>query len=271
MKLGEFETNEVYNVDCYEAIKKLPDKSVDLIYTDIPYDVEGNGGGGCFGEKKRDYHAEYEAVCVNSSATGGGVSRIWRATAKYFDGIKELAFGIDYSILDEFCRVCKAIYVYIWCSKAQILPLMEYFVGEKGCRFEILTWHKTNPIPTCNGKYLSDTEYCLMFRDNGKTRIGGDMATKNKYFLSPINVSDKNKFEHPTIKPLRFVENHIINSTNEGDIVFDPFLGSGTTAVAAQNLGRQYIGFEINPKYCKIAKNRLNNINASGQMSLFTF
>ena len=72
MKLGEFETNEVYNVDCYEAIKKLPDKSVDLIYTDIPYDVEGNGGGGCFGEKKRDYHAEYEAVCVNSAATGGG-------------------------------------------------------------------------------------------------------------------------------------------------------------------------------------------------------
>lgn len=148
---------------------------------------------------------------------------------------------------------------------------MEYFVGEKGCRFEILTWHKTNPIPTCNGKYLSDTEYCLMFRDGGKTRIGGDMATKNKYFLSPINVSDKSKFEHPTIKPLRFVENHIINSTNEGDIVFDPFLGSGTTAVAAQNLGRQYLGFEINPKYYKIAKNRLNNINASGQMSLFTF
>ena len=72
MKLGEFETNEVYNVDCYEAIKKLPDKSVDLIYTDIPYDVEGNGGGGCFGEKKRDYHAEYESVCVNSAATGGG-------------------------------------------------------------------------------------------------------------------------------------------------------------------------------------------------------
>lgn len=266
MQLDEFETNNIYNVDCYEAIKKLPDKSVDLIYTDIPYDVEDNGGGGCFGEKKRDYHAEYEIICANSQS-----SRVLRATAKYIDGIKELAFGIDYSILDEFCRVCKAIYVYIWCSKKQILPLMNYFVGERGCRFEILTWHKSNPIPTCNGKYLSDTEYCLMFRESGKTRIGGDMTTKSKYYISKINVADKNRFEHPTIKPLRFVENHITNSTNLGDIILDPFLGSGTTAVAAKNLHRRYIGFEINPKYYEIAQNRLNNIDANGQMSLFTF
>lgn len=164
---------DLRNGDCYELIKAIPDKSIDLIYTDVPYDIEDNGGGGCFGEKKRNYHSEYERVCENSEA-----SRVYKSTMKSINGIKELAFGIDYSILDEFCRVCKAIYVYIWCSKKQILPLMQYFVGEKGCRFELLTWHKENPIPTCNGKYLSDTEYLLMFRENGKTKIGGKCQRK---------------------------------------------------------------------------------------------
>lgn len=163
-----YELNNIYCADCYEAIKQIPDKSVDLIYTDIPYDFEANGGGGCFGEKKRDYHGDYEAVARNTQK-----SRVWRQAYKSYSDNADIAFGIDYAILDEFVRVLKAIYVYIWCSKKQILPLMNYFVGEKGCRFEILTWHKTNPIPTCNGKYLSDTEYCLLFREDGKTKIGG--------------------------------------------------------------------------------------------------
>lgn len=162
------------------------------------------------------------------------------------------------------------IYIYIWCSKKQILPLMQFFVGEKKCRFEILAWHKTNPIPTCNGKYLSDTEYCLMFREDGKTKIGGTFKTKSKYYISPINTADKKRFNHSTIKPLPFVQNHILNSTNEGDIVLDPFIGSGTTAVACKNLGRNYIGFELNPKWHKIACDRLNNIQVNGQISLFT-
>ena len=264
MQLGRFELDQVYNEDCYKVIKDIPNKSVDLIYTDIPYDIEDNGGGGCFGEKKRNYHSEYEKVCGNTSKSG-----IYRRTAKSIDNIKELAFGIDYSILDEFCRICKNIYIYIWCSKKQILPLMEYFVGQKGCRFEILTWHKTNPIPTCNGKYLSDTEYCLLFRKDGKTKIGGSFETKSKYYISAINTKDKEKFEHPTIKPLEFVKNHILNSTNEQDIVFDPFCGSGTTLVASKDLGRHYLGFEIDRNWYEVARNRLNGIDANGQISLF--
>ncbi len=260
-----YEPNNIYCADCYEAIKQMPDKSVDLIYTDIPYDFEANGGGGCFGEKKRDYHSDYEAVAQNTQK-----SRVGRQAYKSYSDNADIAFGIDYAILDEFCRVLKAIYVYIWCSKKQVLPLMNYFVGEKDCRFEILTWHKTNPIPTCNGKYLSDTEYCLLFREEGKTKIGGAMSTKSKYYISPCNKSDKDKFEHSTIKPLPFVQNHILNSTNANDIVFDPFMGSGTTAVACKNLGRQYIGFEINPKWHRIACDRLNNIQANGQLTFFT-
>ncbi len=103
------ETNVIYNEDCYEGIKKIPDKSIDLVYIDIPYDIAKNGGGGCFGSKKRDYHKEYEKVCENTEKT-----RVRKSTAKYIDDLKEIAFGIDYSILDELCRVMKKIYIYIY-------------------------------------------------------------------------------------------------------------------------------------------------------------
>lgn len=268
----KYEPSNIYCVDAYEAIKEIPDKSIDLIYTDVPYDQEGNGGSGCLGEKKRDYHAEYEKVSKNTQA-----SRVYKSTAKYIDGIKEISFGIDYSILDEFVRVLKKINLYIWCSKRQIPPLLDYFVlqpqssgGRKPCRFEILTWHKTNPIPTCNGKYLSDTEYCLLFREEGAPKIGGTMATKGKYYISSLNVADKSRYGHSTIKPLEFVSNHILNSTSEGDLVLDTFCGSGTTCVACKNLNRRYIGFEINERWAKVAQGRLNNQLANGQMTLFT-
>ena len=62
----------------------------------------------------------------------------------------------------------------------------------------------------------------------------------------PINVKDKKEYPHPTIKPLNVIKTLIGNSTRPGDIVLDPFLGSGTTAIACMELGRKYIGYEIN-------------------------
>ena len=85
-----------------------------------------------------------------------------------------------------------------------------------------------------------------------------------------INISDKNKFEHPTIKPLKFIETIIRNSSKENDIILDCFMGSGTTAVACKNTGRRYLGFEIDKHWYDIAQDRLNNVQANGQMSFFT-
>ena len=114
---------------------------------------------------------------------------------------------------------------------------------------------------------LPDIEYCLLFREKG-CPLYGSYGTKSKWFLSPINKKDKDDYDHPTIKPLELVKRHIINSSKENDIIFDPFLGSGTTAVASKELSRQYIGFEINETYYKIAKDRLNGINQKGETSL---
>ena len=130
-------------------------------------------------------------------------------------------------------------------------------------------WGKTNPTPTCSGKYLSDVEYCLMFREKGTT-IGGTYETKSKFYISSTNTADKELYNHPTIKPLELVKRHIINSTNVGGVVLDTFCGSGTTCVACKETGRRYIGMEIDKEYWKIAVDRLNGINANGQMSIFT-
>lgn len=92
---------------------------------------------------------------------------------------------------------------------------------------------------------------------------------KSKWYLSEINQKDKTKYGHPTIKPLNLVERHIKHTTNEGGVVLDCFIGSGTTAIACINTNRNYIGFELNKTYYKVAKDRLNGIEKSGQMKLF--
>ena len=155
-----------------------------------------------------------------------------------------------------------------WGEDYFIKKLIDYF-DDLGCNLDLLTWHKTNPIPTCNNTYLSDTEYCIFAREEG-VKLYGDVETKKKYYVTPCNVSDKDLYNHPTIKPLNIIKNLITNSSVEGDIVLDSFVGSGTTCVAAKELGRKYIGIELNPEYHRIALNRINGITAQGQLSIFT-
>ena len=265
--------NTIQLGDCYELIKNIPDKSIDLVYTDVPYlYVQGGGGTSDLGKrtaKKRitlmGSNDKYIESLVNDETKRSEALRIARNKANNSKDIVNLEAGFDYKLLDELCRVMKKIYIYIWCSKNQILDLMEYFIRDRNCIFEIFTWHKTNPTPTHNNCYPPDTEYCLLFREKG-TGMGGTMATLKKWYVSSANVGDKKLYNHPTIKPLEVVKNHIINSSKENDIVLDCFCGSGTTCVACKETGRRYIGMEIDPKYHKIAIDRVNGINANGQM-----
>ena len=130
-------------------------------------------------------------------------------------------------------------------------------------------WNKSNPIPSCT-TWLSDIEYCLYFREKGLNVGADDYQFKSKWFTSPCNVDDKKKYNHPTIKPLERIKQYVINSSQRGGVILDVFLGSGTTAVAAKELDRQYIGFELNPTFYQIAVDRLNGIDQNGQMDLLT-
>ena len=238
MKLGRFELNNVYCEDCYKAIKDIPDKSIDCIYTDIPYKMTFCGGGAL-------------------------KHKLWDYIKKE---VEDFSNDIDYSILKDFIRVMKNINCFIWCSKNQIYNIMDFFYNYD-CDFNILTWTKTNPIPFGNSIWLSYIEYCLHFYKDAGYNTGWEYKKKN--YSSPINNADKGKFEHPTIKPIEMVKKHLLNLTKPNDIVLDCFAGSGTTLVASADIGRQYIGFEVNPKWYKIAKDRLNKQDANGQINMF--
>lgn len=221
-------TNEIYNMDCMEGLKLLDDNSVDLVIIDPPYLLNLNK------VKKPTNMNNYANELLN------------------------LKNGFDLKVLDILIQKMKKINIYIYCCKRQVKDLLNYF-SDKNCNHEILTWHKLNPSPLINNNYLPDTEYILFFREKG-VKVYGNYHTKRKYYLSLTNKVDKQKYKHPTIKPLELIERHIINSSKEGDLVLDCFCGSGTTLVGAINQNRKYIGFEIDKNYYEIAKKRIEEV-----------
>ncbi len=235
--------NKIINCDCYEMIKNIPDKSVDCIYVDIPYLFQQGGTG---------------------------TSRIALQVQKMKKELKkaDIYDGIDYKIFDEFVRILKNVNCFIWCSKEQIFSILDWFNKNTNSTYQILTWNKTNPVPMCNGNWLSDIEYCLYF--NRGTKLNNGYELKSKWYVSSLNQNDKILYNHPTIKPLNLVKRHILHTTQPNDIVLDCFCGSGTTCVACQETGRRFIGMEINKEYYEIANKRINGITAWGQASIFT-
>lgn len=231
------ELDKIYNEDCLVGMQRIPDGSVDCIITDPPY-VVGNQGGGFWSKAVEGNH--YNA----------------RGTRKGMERLGDLKDGFDPRVLDEMCRVMKRINLYVFCSQKQLRPYLDYFVDGKGCNWNLLAWHKTNPIPACGNKYLSDTEFILFFREKG-VRVAGHYETKRTFYTSLRNQEDNVRYGHPTVKPLQIVRNFVVNSVPLGGIVLDPFIGSGTTAVAALQEGRHYIGFETNKMYYETAVKRV--------------
>ena len=218
-------TNEIYNIDCMEGLKLIDDNSIDLVIIDPPY-----------------------LLNINNVKNLSNMNR-------YANDLLNLKDGFDLKVLDLLIQKMKKINIYIYCSKRQVKDLLNYF-SNKNCNHEILTWHKQNPSPLINNNYLPDTEYILFFREKG-VKLYGNYHTKRKYYISLTNKVDKQKYKHPTIKPLELIEYHIENSSKEGDLILDCLAGSGTTLVGAINKNRRYIGFEIDKNYYEIAKKRI--------------
>lgn len=220
--------------DCLDYMKTLPDNSVDLIVTDPPYDISVNHSGGRLYAVKKLEKSQDDLVDAN------------------------LDESYDIEVYNtEFVRIMKDINIYIWCSKKQIPEYFNFYVNKRNCLFDILTWHKTNPLPTYSNKYLNDTEYLLYFKSGKGHCYPQSYQDAFSYYISPLNSEDKQKYTHPTVKPLDFIERLVRNSSKENEVVFDPFMGSGTTGVACKRLNRQFIGCEINPTYFDIAQQRM--------------
>ena len=97
----------------------------------------------------------------------------------------------------------------------------------------------------------------FIFRDKN-VNLYGNYDTLKTYYVTPLNIEDKKKYNHPTVTPLNINKNFIINSSKENEVVLDPFMGSGTTGEAAVSLKRHFIGLEIDSKYFSTAKKELN-------------
>lgn len=217
------------NDDCLKAFKQIPTGSIDFICTDIPYELNKHGGT---------------------------KSALAKRNAKVRDSVEFMAHGIDYdNIFNEFIRVCKIPNMVIFCSNLQIGKIINWF-NDKKLKTDLLVWKKSNPAPLCNGKYVSDLEYMIYVHTKG-TFFNNEAEYKYKLKgkIYPIMTS-KNKL-HPTQKPLGLMQELIEVHSSIGNLILDPFMGSGTTGEACGNLNRDFIGIELDKNYFDIAVKRL--------------
>jgi len=210
--------NHIYCGDCLEVMRGMEDNSVDLVLTDIPYDMVNRDSAGLRNLNKGDADIMNISLAV---------------------------------FLKEIMRLCRGS-IYIFCGFGQISEIALTFKDNK-INPRLIIWEKTNPSPM-NGQvtWLSGVEPCVFAKFPNAVFNG---HCKNTVLRYPIK---RNCTGHPTEKNLDLFKELVDISSNEGMTVLDPFLGSGTTAVACKELGRNYIGIEISPEYCKIAEKRLS-------------
>lgn len=232
---------KIYNEDCIEAIKKVDDNSVDLIITDPPYNL-GNF------MKNRD--TNLHKMRDNFFATAGWDNMEVDEWTKSMDAIFEAS-----------ARVMKkggSMIVFMAIIKVEtVIKIAEKY----GFYYKTTgIWHKTNPMPrNMNLHFVNSTEAWIYF--TYKTRTGtfnNNGAVLHDFFETSVTPNSERKYgKHPTQKPEGLIKRFVDILSNEGDWILDPFMGSGTTGVAAKKENRNFIGIELSSEYYEIAKQRI--------------
>lgn len=198
------------------------------------------------------------------SSSGPGKSHFGMSLSK-FDGndYKKIVDGFDEEFIFSQLKVLCAPYnVFCFCSNKQISRIMARHEAW-GLSTTLCVWHKVNAAPFANGVWRGDIEYVVHAKEKGATFNGG-ANEKKKVKEHPI-VQDSS---HPTVKPLPLVKSYVGICSNAGSSILDPFMGSGTTGVAAVQMGRKFIGIEREPKYFDIACKRIEDAQRQGDMFL---
>ena len=231
----------LYNDDCMNVFKTIPNESIDLVVTDCPYHITRGG-------------------CTTKHNKCGGIFNLNDANVKNGALFDNNIIEFD-DWLPEIYRILKrGTHCYIMINPRNLKELWES-AEKSGFEFQnLLVWDKGNSTP--NRYYLNSYELILMMR-KGNARNINNMGTKN--ILDIPNIMRTKK--HPTEKPEQLMRILIENSSNEHDIVLDPFMGVGGTGIACKILRRNFIGIEIDKKYFDIAKERIDNQGA--QMTFF--
>lgn len=217
--------NKIYNGNCMDYMKQMNNNCVTLTLTDIPYGA------------------------VNRDSNG------LRNLDK--DAADKMTFELSL-FLSEVYRVTKGTII-IFCGKEQVSEIYSFFDEKQKLKqgtVRQLIWEKTNPSPM-NGQYiyLSGIENAIWFKKKGATF---NAHCKNPVFRFP---NGRSKL-HPTEKNHDLLKQLIIENSADGDIVFDPCMGSGSHLLVAQENSRLYLGIELKKEYYDIANNRICKNNA---------
>jgi len=239
---------KLFRGDCLQILPCFPRNSVDTIFADPPYFLS-NGGITCHAGKM---------VSVNKGTWD--VSR----------GIEE-NHKFNLAWLSE-CQQMLAKNGTIWVSgTAHVIFSVGFAMQQLG--FKILNdivWFKPNASPNLSCRYFThSTETVIWAAKNDRSKhifnyelmkeLGNGKQMRNLWEISPPQPREKIHGKHPTQKPMKLLDRILLASTNENDIVLDPFNGSGTTAVAAVKLNRKYIGIETSKEYLDLTINRLED------------
>lgn len=255
MKWPDDFIGKVIQGDCLDVMRQMPDKCVDLVVTSPPYNKKGFRGGA-------------ESACASSgkySRWGGGKIEY----NSYDDNMEELKYQEwQINILNESRRIIKSggsvFYNHkIRRFKNKASHPMEWILKSDLNLYQQIIWHR-------NGSVDQNINYCTPMSEIifWLTKDTPNVYKDNAGFREEIwRFSFENNIKnHPAPFPLELPENCIQLCTTIDCIVFDPFMGSGSTAVASERLGRSWCGVELDYKYCEIARKRIADEQAQGKL-----
>lgn len=226
---------KIFLGNAFEKIKNIEDNSIDLILTDPPYNLGQHSTGNIKMSWRKDFNndiAHWDEADFNPSEWLVEFKRVLKPKGNIF------AFT-SYNLLGKWHEVFD--------------PQFD--------TFQFVVWHKTNPPPKLfKSSFLNSCELIIGCWNKGHTWNFSKQNQMHNFIETPICMGRerlKGKYKHPTQKPVK-VLNHIINiASKKGDTVLDPFMGVGSTGVAALRLERKFIGIEIDPTYYSAASIRL--------------
>jgi len=212
--------------DCLKVMQTIPDKSVDLCLTDPPYNIARNNNFSTMGRAGIDF-GEWDK-------------------------------GFDlFSYIDQVSRILKKDGSFVVFNAWRNLGAIADYAETQGFETkDMVRLEKSNPMPrNRDRRYITDYECAIWFVKKGAKWTFNRQDGK---YQRPKFVASIESGLHPTQKNLNLMENLLKIHSNQGDMVIDPFMGSGTTGVACKNLGRKFIGIEQDANYFEIAKKRIN-------------
>jgi modification methylase len=246
--------NKIIRADSLEELPKLPDKCVDMIFADPPYNLQ---------LKNALYRPNQTRV--------NGVNDFWDKFSSF-----EEYDDFTSNWLIECKRILKnSGSLWVIGSYHNIFRVGKILQDLKFWILNDIVWVKTNPMPNFKGTRFTNAHETLIwcikdqkakytFNYKAMKVFNDDKQMRSDWLLPLCSGKERIKIEgtkaHSTQKPLSLLYRIILASTNPGDVILDPFCGSGTSACAAKHLGRNYIGIDKEEDYCKIAQERLSEV-----------